>query len=318
MLTVAFAAGLASASPIPTFPLPNGVHMPAVAAGTWQYDADYAEQSVKAALTAGYTHIDTAHDYCFDGSTGDCSQKGGSNQKGIAKAIAGVERENVFITTKVPGCGAQGISRKQCGADSVAAADMNLQELNLEYVDLLLVHFPPEGGCGPLNCPLIQAQWQALTRSHLLTNKTRALGVSNFCVSCLKCLEATPGGKAAVPAVNQFKYHIGMGADPIELVTYCKSKSIVPQAYSPLGDNTTELINGPIVSTLGAAHNKSGVQVALRWIYQHGVAVTTKSGNPSHLQQDEDIFDWSRTDAEMAQADAATSPAGNPSFMCKQ
>ena len=67
---------------------------------------------------------------------------------------------------------------------------------------------------------------------------------------------------------------------------------IVPQAYSPLGDEP-ELISGDLVTSISAAHNKSEVQVALRWIYQHGVAVTTKSTNAAHLAQDLDIFDWS-------------------------
>ena len=116
--------------------------------------------------------------------------------------------------------------------------------------------------------------------------------------------------------MNQFKYHIGMGADPEGLVSYCKSKGIVPQAYSPLGDNTTELISGPLVSRLGQAHGKSGVQVALKWIWQNGVAVLTKSGNPAHLKQDLDLFDWSLTSDEMASANAATTPKGAPSFMC--
>lgn len=107
-----------------------------------------------------------------------------------------------------------------------------------------------------------------------------------------------------------------MGPDPLGLVSYCKSKGIVPQAYSPLGDHNSELISGPLVTKLGAAHNKSGVQVALKWIYQNGVAVTTKSSNPAHLAADLDLFDWELTDAELAEANAATKPVGVPSFMC--
>ena len=241
---------------------------------------------------------------------------GGSNQVGIAKALkaSSVPRERLFITTKVPACGVQGISRKACGADSVAAADSNLRELGLPYVDLLLIHFPPPLGCRA-NCAVIREQWKALTDAHLRTNRTRALGVSNFCISCLECLASTPGG-AVVPAVNQFKYHMGMGADPGGLISHCVAKGIAPQAYSPLGDNTTELISGPLVRSLGAAHGKSGVQVALRWIWQHGVAVTTKSSNPAHLEQDLDLFAWQLSSAEMAKADASTTPKGTPSFMC--
>ena len=256
-------AALTASSTTPTFSLNNGVLMPAVAAGTWQYDADYASQSVTAALSVGFTHIDTAHDYCADGSTGDCSTKGGSNQVGIKAAIAAATRSDLFITTKVPGCGKQGVGTETCGADSVAAADKNLEELGTSYVDLLLVHFPA-GESSTRTCEYMKAQWKALSDAHLATNKTRALGVSNFCQSSLECLASD--ADAVVPAVNQFQYHIGMGPDPTSLVSYCKEKGIVPQAYSPLGDNTTMLVNGPLVTKLGAAHNKSGVQVSLKWI----------------------------------------------------
>lgn len=314
MLSLLLAASPA-ASPTPDITLNNGVRMPAIAAGTWQYTSDEAQRSAVAALQAGLTHIDTASDYCADGSTGDCSSKGGSNQRGISKALQGKPRASYFLTTKVPGCGLQGISRTACGEDSVAAADRNLAELGLDHVDLLLIHFPPEGGCGAANCALIRKQWRALVHSHLSTNKTRALGVSNFCVSCLDCL-ANASDATVTPAVNQFAYHIGMGADPEGLVTRTRAAGIVPQAYSPLGDNTSELISGELVSSIGHNHGKSGVQVALRWIWQHGVAVTTKSSNVAHLQEDRDIFGWELSDAEMSDADASDTPPGSPSFMC--
>jgi hypothetical protein len=222
MLSLLLAASPA-ASPTPDITLNNGVRMPAIAAGyrrtdliraegakctvrrclsscahllalkqcmcprrvhsTWQYTSDEAQRSAVAALQAGLTHIDTASDYCADGSTGDCSSKGGSNQRGISKALQGKPRASYFLTTKVPGCGLQGISRTACGEDSVAAADRNLAELGLDHVDLLLIHFPPEGGCGAANCALIRKQWRALVHSHLSTNKTRALGVCMHAVA---------------------------------------------------------------------------------------------------------------------------------------
>lgn len=316
-----FATTLALAA-MPLIKLNNGVEMPAVAAGTWQYTTDYAEQSAAAALSVGIRHIDTASDYCADGMCGDCSTHGGSNQPGIAKAIATakIDRSELFITTKVKGCGKQGLSFEDCASESVKLAQANNDALGVDHVDLLLVHFPPDtsgcgGKCTGQVCDKMREQWKALSQQFYAANKTRALGVSNFCVSCLDCLAQDPAG-ALVPAVNQFKYHIGMGADPSKLVSRCKSAGIVPQAYSPLGDNTTELINGKLVSAIGAAHGKSGVQAALRWIWQNGVAVTTKSGNPEHLRQDADLFDWQLTDDEMKQANAATEPSGTPSFAC--
>lgn len=119
-----------------------------------------------------------------------------------------------------------------------------------------------------------------------------------------------------MPVLNQVQYHIGMGADPEGLMSYCKSKNIVVEAYSPLGDNTTELITGKVTTAIGQKYNKSSVQVALKWIWQHGHPLTTKSSNPIHLAEDIDLFDWSLTDDEMLQLDAETTPKGNPSFMC--
>jgi len=293
----------------------GSLQMPVVAAGTWQYDTADAQKSVTAALSVGVRHIDAAHDYCADGSTGACAR--GSNGPGIAAAVAasGLARSQLWITTKVPGCGAQGIGFDTCAADSLAAAEKNLEELQTAYVDLLLVHFPPNGGCGPHNCAAMRAQWKALS-TLLDANKTRALGVSNWCVSCFKCL-ADGDADAVLPSVNQVKFHIGMGADPEGLLSYVKSAGIVLQAYSPLGDNTHELISGPLVTRLGAAHFKTGVQAALKWIWQHGVAVTTKSLNATHLAQDLDLFTWSLSADEMAEADASATPPGTPSFMCK-
>jgi 2,5-diketo-D-gluconate reductase A len=308
-----------STTDTPTVTLSNGVIMPVIAAGTWEYSANTAQAAVTAALQAGFTHVDTAHDYCGDGTTGNCKSK--SNQLGIQKALKGLERSKYFLTTKVPGCGLQGISRNNCGEDSVNAALDNLKELNIDYTDLLLVHFPPPLGCGQLNCDIIKAQWKALTDGILKTNKTRALGVSNFCISCFKCLlgngnAPTPG--VEVPVLNQVQYHIGMGPDPQGLMTYCKKNNIIVEAYSPLGDNTSELIHGPVTTSIGKNHNKSSVQVALKWIWQHGHPLTTKSSNPVHLEEDIDLFDWTLTNDEMEQLDELTSPKGNPSFMCSK
>jgi diketogulonate reductase-like aldo/keto reductase len=122
-------------------------------------------------------------------------------------------------------------------------------------------------------------------------------------------------GDVLMPAVNQIQYHVGMGPDPEGIVSYCESKGIQIEAYSPLGDRDV-LINGDLVNQIGAGHNKSGVQVALRWIYQHGAVLTTKSSNQKHLLSDMDIFDWSLSAEDMEQLDAATSPSATPSFMC--
>ena len=144
---------------------------------------------------------------------------------------------------------------------------------------------------------------------------TRAIGVSNFCVSCFQCIDKV---LTVRPALNQVQYHVGEGADPEGLRTYCKDNGIVLQAYSPLGNNATELIHGKELSAIAAAHNKSTVQIALKWIWQNGVPLATKSTKPEHLSEDIDIFSWKLSTQEMATLNAATKPSGTPSFMCKK
>merc|ERR1712226_873297 len=144
--------------------------------------------------------------------------------------------------------------------------------------------------------------------------KAKAIGVSNYCVSSLKCIAQTA---TVTPAVNQVKFHVGMGTDPTGLKSYCDSKGIHVQAYSPLGDGTSELITGPLVTSIGKAHNMTGAQVSLRWLIETGVPLTTKSTKESHLKEDLAIFNFTLAATEKAKLDGATSPAGSPSFMCK-
>jgi len=297
----------ATATAIDHVTLNNGVVMPVFAAGTWKYSGDQAEKSVSTAFSVGIRHIDTAHDYCDDPSQQLCTSK--SNQIGIARAVraSGLRRDEMFITTKVPGCGAQGTSIERCGADSVAAHENNLKQLGMDYVDLLLVHFPPQG----CNCPAIKQQWDALSVM-VAQNKTRALGVSNYCQSCIECLKDS----AIVPAVNQVQYHIGMGPDPQGLLSYCKQKGIVVEAYSPLGLDKTKKVTSALTESIGLAHNKSSVQVALKFVWQSGVPVISKSSNPDHLTEDADLFDWQLTNDEFSKLTALTYPDGNPSFIC--
>mmetsp|Transcript_16802 Transcript_16802/g.18983 ORF Transcript_16802/g.18983 Transcript_16802/m.18983 type:complete len:110 (-) Transcript_16802:392-721(-) len=107
-----------------------------------------------------------------------------------------------------------------------------------------------------------------------------------------------------------------MGNDPGGLISFCKNHGIVPEAYSPLGNNQAEIIKGKLTTSIGRAHNKSSVQVALRWIIQNGVTLTTKSTNPDHLSADLDILDWSLLDSEMEDLNKARKPKATPSFTC--
>ena len=121
--------GLASAA-IPTKTLNNGMEIPVVSMGTAGSDWDKVYTEVSLAISKEVYHIDTAHDYCVDGTAGDCGKKG-SNQPAIGQAIrdSGIEREKMFITTKIPGCGRFDIGNETCHEDSLAKAQQNLDEL---------------------------------------------------------------------------------------------------------------------------------------------------------------------------------------------
>jgi len=285
--------------------LSNGVEMPLAAMGVWQYKSDEAEAAIKLAFEAGFTHIDTANDYF--------------NEEGVGKAFATVQdRSTVFLTTKVPGCGVEGIGQSGVLPCSNAYAgtkkflDGNLKLLGQPYVDLTLVHFPPSPALASdeKKCTYIQQQWKAMEEFYQ-ANKTRAIGVSSYCPFHFECLKET---STVIPMVNQVEYHVGMGSDPgtVALKKYSEENNIVLQAWSPLGDGDTTLITGNMTSSIAKAHGKSsGAQVALRWILQSGVAVVTKAETEQFLKEDFDLFDWDLTAEEMNTLNSATVPAGD-------
>merc|ERR1712160_27138 len=233
------------AATVPTHTLNNGIEMPMMSIGTWQYDVSTAEQVVKDAMSVGFTHIDTANNY--------------NNQKGVGAALKGVARDSYFLTTKIPD-GSASKTRSYLQQD--------LDDLGLDYVDLMLVHYPPRGN----SCSAMQTQWAEM-ETFYKAGKAKAIGVSNFCPSSIECIMQ----KATVtPAVNQVQYHVGMGSN----------------------------------------YGKTGAQVAMRWIQENGVSLTTKTTKTSHMEQDLDVFSFQFTASDEAQLDAATSPSGKPSFMC--
>jgi len=285
MARVVLSSVAVASAGVPTHTLNNGIEMPMMSIGTWQYDEATAQQVVTDALEVGFTHVDTANDY--------------NNQKGVGAALKGVDRGSYFLTTKVPSGSASATAK---------ALQDNLDQLGLDYVDLVLVHFPPTFG----RCSSMQSQWGAMEEFYK-AGKAKAIGVSNYCPSSIECIMQTA---TVTPAVNQVQYHVGMGVDPIGVKSASEKYGIHLQAYSPLGNGESDLITGDLVTSIGANHNKTGAQVALRWIQENGVSLTTKTTKTSHMQQDLDVFTYELTADEKATLDAATSPSGKPSFRC--
>jgi len=307
----------AVAAAVPTVKLRNGVEMPMVAAGSWQYNSSAAYSSITAALKAGFTMIDTALDY--------------HNQDGVGKAIADstLPREKIFVETKVPGCGLDPSMKNifDCYTGTKKDLETDLKLLNLPYVDLVIVHFPPISSmitrsCNSWSggCQMVRAQWKAMTEFYN-EGKARAIGVSNYCPSCYACLETMDN--LTMPMVNQVQFHLGMGTDPSGFVSYHKAKGIQLQAYSVLGNSishhaSSEILSGNLTTSIGKAHNKSAVQVALKWVVSQGIPAVTKSSSLEHLQQDLDLWSWDLDSKEKQLLDTHSTPKGSPSFACTE
>jgi len=299
-----------------TITLNNGVVMPMVSMGVWKYNDTQAYDACKAAISVGFKGIDTAYDYNNQEAVGRCVNE--TIENGI------LSREALFVTTKIPGCGTWPIaglptpSRANCEADSAKLIDEDLQKLGMDHVDLMLLHFPPDRapyGCTLFGtCNLMKEQWAAMDDAYK-AGKAKAIGVSNYCQSCFECI--LPNA-TVVPAVNQVQFHVGEGADPggHGLVPYLDSIGTVMQAYSAMGQGSSDLISGPLTTGIGAHYNKSGAQVALKWVTQNKVPLVTKASNPKYLAQDIDLFDFELSAADMKALTSATKPSGNPSFFC--
>lgn len=311
--TLMLSASATSVS-VPTVTLNNGVKMPLMSLGTaFAMDGNNtaAEAATQLGLKVGFTAIDTAMDYL--------------NQEGIGRALAQVERDSVFVTTKIGGDSIEEwptLTVEEAYNRSLVEANLNLQLLNVDYVDLVLIHYPANS-FGNFSteyaCAYQQEQWRAL-EDFMSLGKARAIGVSNYCQSDLACILETA---TVVPAVNQLLFHVGMGPDPRGLVSTNDALGIQTMAHSPLGSvdysnglaNATKdnsLVVGNFTKEIGEPYGKTGAQVSLRWLAQHNIPFATGSSSEKHLREDMDVFSFAFDDKDMQQLDAARTPAGEP------
>eukprot|EP00750_Incisomonas_marina_P006538 INCI14628.1.p2 GENE.INCI14628.1~~INCI14628.1.p2 ORF type:complete len:329 (+),score=59.10 INCI14628.1:175-1161(+) len=276
---------------IPTITIAPTVEMPMQGLGTWLYNDSVAEAAVTAALDMGYTHIDTALGY--------------DNQGGIAKALKASSRprDSYFITSKIPG----GMNHSA----ATASLELALSQLDLDYVDLMLVHFPATwDGDGGKQMRL--ETWAAL-EDFVHAGKARAIGVSHYCISHIKdILEVN-----TLPiAVNQVQYHVGMGTalpNATDGIEFDWARGITYESFSPLcgpcdGSDKYELINGTLVTSIGKKYNKTGPQVALKWQVQKGIPVIPKTSNPAHMAENADLFSWTLSSEDMDTLTKAVKP----------
>ena len=253
---------------IPSLPLHNGTSIPQIGLGTASLDDDTVARVLVTAVEAGYRHIDTAFRY--------------GNQRGVGQGIrdCGLAREELYVTTKLDG-EFQGNDRALAGIDEC------LRQLGLDYVDLLLIHWPLPARKEYLST------WKSFEQI-AKAGKARSIGVSNFKPAHLDTLLA----EAAIrPVANQIQL------DPritrTDHVEYDRAHDIVTVAWSPLGQGK-DLLKEPILNTIAAAHGKSPAQIVLRWNVELGLVTIPRSSNPQRLAENLNVFDFSLTGDEVA------------------
>ena len=243
-----------------TMKLNTGAQIPGIGFGTWKIRLNSsAERAVADALKAGYRHIDTARIY--------------GNEKGVGRAIAasGIDRKDVFITTKL-------FNTDQGYDSALKAFDGSLERLGMDYVDLYLIHWPVTSKR--------QQSWKALEEIYK-SGRAKAIGVSNYTVRHLEELLASA---SVVPAANQVEFHPFLYRDQEPLLKFCKAHDILVEAYSPLAHG--KRLDEPALDQIAQEYGKSNAQILLRWASQHGTVPLVKSTHHERIVQNLQIFDF--------------------------
>ena len=254
----------------PLIPLHDGNSIPQLGLGTWPLDDDQVAAAVVQAVEAGYRHIDTAVKY--------------GNERGVGNGIraTGLDRNELFVTTKLDG-EFQGHDR------AVAGLEGSLKRLGLDYVDLLLIHWPLPGR------DQYVSTWQTFERLQA-EGKVRSIGVSNFKPAHLERLMAETD---VVPAVNQVQLSPAITRTAER--EFHAAHGIVTESYSPLGGQGAGLLGAPILAQLGEKHGKSPGQLVLRWHIQNGLVTIPKTSSPERMQENLDVFDFALDPQDLAE-----------------
>jgi diketogulonate reductase-like aldo/keto reductase len=245
--------------------LNNGVEIPYLGLGTYLITPGRLTQAaVTHALLAGYRHIDTAKIY--------------RNERdiGIAVREVGVPREEVFIATKLWNID-QGYEKTK------QALQQSLRQLDMDYVDLFLMHWP-------VTDHRLES-WRAMEEL-LDEGQCRAIGVSNFTI---KHLEELLENCTVVPALNQVEFHPWLYQK--ELLTFCQSQGIQLGSFSPLTKGRR--LNDSVITTIAERYNKTSAQILIRWALEHRLVVIPKSGNRERIRENADIFNFFITPEDM-------------------
>lgn len=249
-----------------TVKLNNGIEMPLLGFGVFQItDNKEAEKAVLTALDAGYRLIDTASSY--------------GNEEAVGRAIkqSGITRSDIFVTTKlwVQDTGYEATKR---------AINESLKKLQLDYLDLYLIH-QPYGD--------IYGSWRAMEEAYE-SGMIRAIGVSNFEPDRIWDLALY---NRVRPAVNQIEINPWMQQQ--DAVKFLQDKAIQPEAWAPFAEGKNQIFSNPLLQEIGLSHHKSVGQVILRWLIQRKIVVIPKSVHRERIVENSNIFDFTLTDQEM-------------------
>lgn len=257
----------------PVIQLTHGPPMPRLGLGTWLMNDAAAEKSVAAAIEAGYRLIDTAELY--------------ENERGVGRGIraAAVDRREVFVVTK--------FNKQWHGRDLVReACARGLDRLGLDYLDLLLIHWPI-----PRQDRYLQA-WEGMI-GLLRDGRVRAIGTSNFKPAHLDRIIASSG---VVPDVNQIQLSPAVARTGPR--SYHVRRGIATQCWSPLGGRRFDVLAEPVVRNLAAKYGRTPAQIVLRWHVQLGLCPIPKSSTQERMRQNLSVFDFTLEPADEAAVSA--------------
>jgi len=254
---------------IPLIPLNSGTAIPQIGLGTYPLDDERLAAAIAEVAPLGYRHIDTATRY--------------GNEAGVGEGIrrTGIPREEFFVTTKLDG-EFQGDDR------AIGGLDAALDRMGLDYVDLLLMHWPlPQRG-------LFVDTWRTFERLHA-EGRARAIGVSNFKPAHLERLAAEC---EVVPAVNQIQLNPFITRR--EQRGYDEAHGIVTESWSPLGGSRATALAAPEVIRIAERLGVTPAQVVVRWHVQQGLVVIPKTSSADRARQNLEVFGFELDDADLA------------------
>ncbi|EHM55906.1 aldo/keto reductase [Cardiobacterium valvarum] len=250
-----------------TFTLNNGVQIPVLGFGVFQIPPAETAQAVAEAIKAGYRHIDTAQAYMNEAEVG----------QGVKQS--GVPREEIFITSKV--------WVENYGYEAAKASlDRSLGRLNLDYIDMVLIHQPYGDSYGT---------WRAL-EEYQAAGKIRAIGVSNF--SPVRAVDLGLFNKV-MPQANQIE--INPFQQKNAEIAALQAEGIAVEAWAPFAEGKNDIFHNPVLSKIGAKYGKSVAQVITRWLIERDIVVLAKSTKLERMAENLNVFDFALSDEDKAE-----------------